>query len=312
MASQPPERVAQNEPSGCARSGHSITIRHGVGRGGGACAGRDHPDGARACRPASHGRRRPGPRCRARYRRAGQKAGQDNGVTRRRLHDWNMPPIPVSFRTSARPQGCLLSRRCSSRSFESDPRNRSTRMMKSIWRRFRLALCSPHSGCDAFRHALSILRAFSARADPGCATGQLAGARDRAGRPPAARMAWPTNARASKPNTCAQVGVLGQWQLHAHPNLIGVLCDLAPEWPLTAAYGVPLLACEGGAAVVALGTDWLAVRIDDLPADVETDCDPAPEWSFAEQGWHVVPIWHGRLRELIAAALANAGALAAG
>jgi hypothetical protein len=71
-----------------------------------------------------------------------------------------MPSRPVPIRTLEGPQGCLISRRCSSRSFESDPRTRSTRIMKSIWRRFRLARCSPHTGCDAFRHALSILRAF--------------------------------------------------------------------------------------------------------------------------------------------------------
>ena len=49
-------------------------------------------------------------------------------------------------------------------------------------------------------------------------------------------------------------------------------------WPLTAAHGVPLLACEGIAAAAALGTDWLAVRIGHLPPSVETE-DPAPEWS---------------------------------
>ena len=113
----------------------------------------------------------------------------------------------------------------------------------------------------------------------------------------------------ASPASGADDYALGSWQLHAHPDLIGVLRGLAPGWPLTAAYGVPLLACEGVAAVVALGTDWLAVRIDELPAGVETDS--AAEWSFAGQGWHVVPIWENRLRELVAAALAHAGDLAA-
>jgi hypothetical protein len=31
--------------------------------------------------------------------------------------------------------------------------------------------------------------------------------------------------------------LLGSWQLHAHPGLFEVLRDLAPGWPLTAAYG---------------------------------------------------------------------------
>ena len=43
--------------------------------------------------------------------------------------------------------------------------------------------------------------------------------------------------------------------MHAHPDLIGVLRDLAPGFPLTAAYGFPLLAWDGIAAIVALGTD---------------------------------------------------------
>jgi hypothetical protein len=47
------------------------------------------------------------------------------------------------------------------------------------------------------------------------------------------------------------------WQLHTHPDLIGRLRDLAPGWPVTAAYGVAILAGEGIAAVVALGTDYL-------------------------------------------------------
>jgi len=108
---------------------------------------------------------------------------------------------------------------------------------------------------------------------------------------------------------------LGSWQLHAHPDLIEALRDLARGWPLTAAYGVPLLACEGVAAVVALGMDYMAVRMDDLPADVEADDDPAPEWSFVGQGWHVVALWQNgerALRELVAAALTHAGDLAAG
>jgi hypothetical protein len=46
--------------------------------------------------------------------------------------------------------------------------------------------------------------------------------------------------------------------LHTHPDLMERLRDLAPRWPLTAAYGVPLPARDGIWAVVALGTGWLA------------------------------------------------------
>ncbi len=105
---------------------------------------------------------------------------------------------------------------------------------------------------------------------------------------------------------------LGSWQLDAHPDLIAVLGDLAPGWPLTAAYGVPLLAWDGVAAIVALGTDWLALRLDDLPAGVETDRDTYGESLPVGPGWHVVPIWEGRLRELAVAALLHAGELATG
>ncbi len=67
---------------------------------------------------------------------------------------------------------------------------------------------------------------------------------------------------------------------------MGVLRELAPGWPLTAAYGVPLLASEGIAAVAALGTDWRAVRVARLLLEIQSE-DPAPEWSFARDYWHV-------------------------
>jgi hypothetical protein len=113
---------------------------------------------------------------------------------------------------------------------------------------------------------------------------------------------------------------LGSWQLHAHPDLIQRLRELALGWPLTAAYGVPLLACEGIAAVVALGTDWLAVRIDHLPPGVEIEDDPYPAWlSLASDGWHILsPVQNQlrgadvgpTLRHLVAIALAHAASLA--
>jgi hypothetical protein len=111
---------------------------------------------------------------------------------------------------------------------------------------------------------------------------------------------------------------LGPWQLHTHPDFIGELRSLVPGWPLTAAYGVPMLASEGIAAVVALGSAWLVVRIDHLPAGVEVDDDPPPEWSFARDGWHVLsPVQSlpgadlARIMgELAAAALSHAASLA--
>jgi hypothetical protein len=81
---------------------------------------------------------------------------------------------------------------------------------------------------------------------------------------------------------------------------------------------VPLLACEGIAAVVALGTDFLVVRVDSLPSEVDTE-DPAPEWSFVHEGWHVISPQQSRLsgadagrtiRGLVSAALTHAASLA--
>lgn len=111
---------------------------------------------------------------------------------------------------------------------------------------------------------------------------------------------------------------LGAWQLHTHPDLIDRLCELAPGWPLAAAYGVPLLACDGIAAVVALGTGWLAVRIDALPANVKT-LEPAPAWTFTGGDWHIVDPWQGQLssaagtrvlRDLVSGALTYAASVA--
>jgi hypothetical protein len=113
---------------------------------------------------------------------------------------------------------------------------------------------------------------------------------------------------------------LGAWQLHTHPDLIARLGDLAPGWPLTAACGVPMLASQGIAAVVALGTDWLAVRIDHLPAGIKTQA-PAPEWTFADSAWHIVDPWQSQLpkaegtdvlRRLVRRALRCAASLAGG
>jgi hypothetical protein len=111
---------------------------------------------------------------------------------------------------------------------------------------------------------------------------------------------------------------LGAWEMHTHPDLMGRLSELAPGWPLTAAYGVPLLACEGVAAVVALGTGWLAVRIDRLPPGIQT-LEPSPAWTFAGGDWHIVDPWQGQLssadgtrllRGLVRDALSYAASLA--
>ncbi len=119
--------------------------------------------------------------------------------------------------------------------------------------------------------------------------------------------------------TCPDDFALGAWQLHTEPDMIAALLELAPGWPLTAAYGVPLLANEGIAAVIALGSAWLVIRIDHLPPGIETDDDPPAEWSFAQDGWHILsPVqsqlsgadYDRTMHELVAAALAHAASLA--
>jgi hypothetical protein len=87
--------------------------------------------------------------------------------------------------------------------------------------------------------------------------------------------------QASLPSGPGRAYALGAWELHTHPDLMDRLCELAPGWPLTAAYGVPLLACEGVAAAVTVGTGWLAARIDRLPANIKT-LAPAPAWDLRQ------------------------------
>jgi hypothetical protein len=88
--------------------------------------------------------------------------------------------------------------------------------------------------------------------------------------------------------------------------------SLAPYVPVTAAYGIPLLASRGVAAVVALGTSWLVVRVDELPPEIKADDKPATEWSFAAEGWQVIRAWQDAqaTRDLVRIALARAASLA--
>jgi hypothetical protein len=104
--------------------------------------------------------------------------------------------------------------------------------------------------------------------------------------------------------------VLGGWQLHTHPDLLYYLRSCAPGWPLTAAYGIPILACKGVAAVAAIGTDFLAVRTDELPPGVEI-IDQAGWFPSAE--WHAIWAWgqEGTILGLVTAALGHAGSLGA-
>ena len=111
---------------------------------------------------------------------------------------------------------------------------------------------------------------------------------------------------------------LGPWQLHTHPDLISQLRALAPGHPLTAAYGIPILAADGIAAVVAHGTDWLIIRLHHLPPGVQTEDHPA--WTLAQDGdWHIIspvqdqlpgPEYARTIRQLVTDALTHAASLA--
>ncbi|MPZ84931.1 MAG: hypothetical protein GEV28_32920 [Actinophytocola sp.] len=87
--------------------------------------------------------------------------------------------------------------------------------------------------------------------------------------------------------------VLGEWQLHTHPDLVERLELVAPDGcPLIPLFGVPVLAADGIVAVAALGTSWLLVKIPELPTGVEL---AAPLPPLTDQGWHAVNAWQSAL-----------------
>lgn len=86
---------------------------------------------------------------------------------------------------------------------------------------------------------------------------------------------------------------LDGWVLHTHPELLGRLSQIAPDdIPVIPLFGVPALAANGIAAVVALGTSWLMVRLPRLPNDLET-LDPV--LPLADHGWHAVCAWQSEI-----------------
>ena len=85
---------------------------------------------------------------------------------------------------------------------------------------------------------------------------------------------------------------LGAWQLHTHPDLLDRLAELARHAPLHAAYGVPVLAREGIAAVAAVGTSVLLVRLPAAPSGLEAGTSVP---FLAGHGWQAVDAWQSEL-----------------
>ncbi|MFE9820550.1 hypothetical protein [Streptomyces sp. NBC_00236] len=85
------------------------------------------------------------------------------------------------------------------------------------------------------------------------------------------------------------------WELHTHPDLVERLEDLAPQWPVLATFGVPVLAGKGIAAVVAWGMRMLLVRLPEAPPEPLELAEPCPLLTDPGQGWYSVCPWQREL-----------------
>jgi hypothetical protein len=124
-------------------------------------------------------------------------------------------------------------------------------------------------------------------------------------------------AQARRPSTPVDYTyAIDEWVLHTHPDLLERLKELAPDdAPVIPLFGVPALAANGIVAIVALGTDWLMVRLPQLPNNLETEDPILP---LTDHGWHAVSAWQSetpsaegkrRLTHLINNALHHARSL---
>lgn len=110
--------------------------------------------------------------------------------------------------------------------------------------------------------------------------------------------------------------VLNGWQLHTHPDLQARLQEVAPCVPVLGVYGVPVLASDGVAAAMAIGTDTLLLRLPEFPTDLELG-PPLPP--LTDGDWYSIDAWQAdtpsaigqqRLADLVCEALRYAGRLA--
>lgn len=85
------------------------------------------------------------------------------------------------------------------------------------------------------------------------------------------------------------------WELHTHPDLVERLEDLAPQWPVLATFGMPVLAAKGIAAVVAFSMGILLVRLPEAPAGPLKPAKPCPPLMDPGQGWYSLCPWQSKL-----------------
>ncbi|MGW0786208.1 hypothetical protein [Streptomyces sp. NPDC002913] len=85
------------------------------------------------------------------------------------------------------------------------------------------------------------------------------------------------------------------WELHTHPDLVERLEELAPQWPVLATFGVPVLAAKGIAAVVARSMGILLVRLPEVPAGPLEPAEPCPPLTDPGQGWYSLCPWQSEL-----------------
>ncbi|WP_392973678.1 hypothetical protein [Streptomyces sp. LN245] len=85
------------------------------------------------------------------------------------------------------------------------------------------------------------------------------------------------------------------WELHTHPDLVDRLENLAPQWPVLATFGVPVLAGKGIAAVATWGMGMLLVRLPQAPAEPLEPAEPCPPLTDPGQGWYSLCPWQSEL-----------------
>jgi hypothetical protein len=94
----------------------------------------------------------------------------------------------------------------------------------------------------------------------------------------------------AQPATGNAAADLDDWELHTHPDLIGRLGELAGSpRAVVAFYGVVGIVVKGVAAVVALGTDTLLLRLPAQPDGVEFEKPIKP---MCGNGWYALSAWH--------------------